>query len=133
MHPETDGKTGKAKTLPRCPKCNLLARPNVCFFSDLYWQPVRTREQHKHYEAFLERANKKNMVILEIGAGTAISTIRIWASRNVVAHAGDVSFVRINLEDSSIADVDFPNSTNISFSDTALNALSQIETAMNNC
>jgi hypothetical protein len=37
------------QSLPRC-ACGLLMRPNVCFFSDLYWVPTRTKAAYARLE-----------------------------------------------------------------------------------
>jgi NAD-dependent SIR2 family protein deacetylase len=74
--------------LPVCPHCGSIARPNILMFYDFAWLPSRNVEQKKRYDAFLEQAS--NLVIIEVGAGTAIPTVR---------HQGDFqygSLIRIN-------------------------------------
>ncbi len=74
--------------LPVCPHCGSIARPNILMFDDFSWLPNRNIEQKKRYDEFLEQAG--DLVIIELGAGTAIPTVR---------HQGDFqygSLIRIN-------------------------------------
>ena len=38
--------------LPTCPRCGLLARPNILMFGDGGWLPGRTDEQERRYAAW---------------------------------------------------------------------------------
>ncbi|HET7776866.1 MAG TPA: Sir2 family NAD-dependent protein deacetylase [Azospira sp.] len=60
--------------LPRCPDCGALARPNVLMFGDWNWQSGRTEVQRQRLENWL--ATVQRPVVIEIGAGTAIPTVR---------------------------------------------------------
>lgn len=60
--------------LPQCPYCGELARPNVLMFYDAEWLPKRTARQREHLEYW--QSSLKTMVVLELGAGTALPTIR---------------------------------------------------------
>ena len=60
--------------LPTCPHCGGIARPNILMFGDWYWNDQRQRDQMAALQAWLDRVS--NAVIIEIGAGTAIPTIR---------------------------------------------------------
>ena len=60
--------------LPRCPDCGALARPNVLMFGDGDWQPRRSEAQRQRLEEWL--ATVQRPVVIEVGAGTAISTVR---------------------------------------------------------
>lgn len=59
---------------PRCPWCGGIARPNILMFGDSDWIEHRSREQGAHLEEWLTKI--KRLVILEIGAGTAIPSVR---------------------------------------------------------
>jgi NAD-dependent SIR2 family protein deacetylase len=65
--------------LPRCPECGGVARPNVLMFNDAVWLSRRTDQQ----EASLQRwsASVGRPVVVEIGAGTALPTIRRFSER----------------------------------------------------
>lgn len=60
--------------LPACPHCGGLARPNILMFGDWHWLSARTDEQEMRLHAFLQQ--HKNPVVIEIGAGVAIPTVR---------------------------------------------------------
>ena len=60
--------------LPQCPYCRALARPNVLMFYDADWVPKRTARQRECLEYW--QSSLKTMVVLELGAGTSLPTIR---------------------------------------------------------
>lgn len=62
--------------LPACPSCGGLARPNILMFSDGGWDDTRTLQQHAGLNAWLARLTRP--AVLEIGAGTAIPSVRIF-------------------------------------------------------
>ena len=66
--------------LPRCPQCGALARPNVLMFGDYGWLARRTDQQEARLRSWL--ASVVRPVIVEIGAGTTLSTIRRFSERH---------------------------------------------------
>lgn len=60
--------------LPACPRCAGLARPNILMFNDSGWVADRTDLQYDRLEAWLHQVRQP--VIIEIGAGTAIPSVR---------------------------------------------------------
>lgn len=62
--------------LPRCPHCGALARPNILMFADAVWQPRRTAAQERRFETWLESRRPDRLAVIELGAGSAISTVR---------------------------------------------------------
>jgi NAD-dependent SIR2 family protein deacetylase len=52
------------------------ARPNILMFGDYAWNDARAMEQEARYHAFLQAVRGKNLVAIEMGAGTAIPTVR---------------------------------------------------------
>ncbi len=80
--------------LPACPSCGALARPNVLMFGDWQWLPHRTAAQERRFEAWLERAAGPRLVIVELGAGTAVPTVRMTAER--LARDSGGTLLRIN-------------------------------------
>ena len=64
--------------LPKCPRCDRLARPNVLMFGDGGWLPSRSLAQDLELRKWLVSlsANGAKLVIIELGAGTAIPTVR---------------------------------------------------------
>jgi NAD-dependent SIR2 family protein deacetylase len=64
-------------TLPRCRRCGALARPNFLLFSDPSWIVARTNAQRLRIETW--RAGPCNPVVIEIGAGLALPSVRMFA------------------------------------------------------
>lgn len=62
--------------LPRCPRCDNLARPNILMFNDWDWLPQRCQDQLVRYQQWLAAAEAKRIVSIEFGAGLAIPTVR---------------------------------------------------------
>ena len=62
--------------LPQCPQCGDVARPNILMFGDPHWIATRSDRQHKRYLDWLERTPSRRLVIVELGAGLAVPTVR---------------------------------------------------------
>ena len=94
VHVEIDEATCRArKPLPSCPSCRGLARPNILMFGDLGWDDSRTDAQHATLGNRLD-AVKGPLVVLELGAGTNVPTVRMFSER--AARAPRRTLVRIN-------------------------------------
>jgi NAD-dependent SIR2 family protein deacetylase len=76
---------------PRCPHCGGLARPNILMFGDWGWIDHRSERQAARLERWLDKARRP--VVIELGAGTAIPSVRHF-SQEVVRRGGRL--VRIN-------------------------------------
>jgi hypothetical protein len=74
-----------------------VARPNVLLFGDGGWVPNRADEQEKRLRSWFESVRESRLVVIEIGAGTAVPTVR-WQSEEVQNLAG-ATLVRINPRD----------------------------------
>lgn len=81
--------------LPSCPSCGALARPNVLMFNDGDWVSVRTEVQQQRLETWL--AGVSQPVVVELGAGTAVPTVRWFGSML------NGPLIRINLRESEIS------------------------------
>lgn len=64
-------------------------------FDDWEWLSDRTEEQERNYKTFLERAKGEKMVIVEMGAGTGVPTIRLMMEEVYNRHPQS-RFIRIN-------------------------------------
>lgn len=89
--PQLDDAGGLVGAPPRCAHCNGPARPAVLFFGDLEWVPARSREQYQRYRDRFAGVSKP--LVLEVGAGSMVPTIRNYAES--VAHV----HVRVTLEE----------------------------------
>jgi NAD-dependent SIR2 family protein deacetylase len=85
--------------LPRCKHCGKIARPNILMFGDYGWIPHRTEKQEFLFEKWLERLliMDYRLVIIEIGAGKAVPTVR-WTSERI-SNKFNAPLVRINPRD----------------------------------
>lgn len=81
--------------LPMCPNCGAVARPNVLMFEDYEFVPSRWQEQQSRYRSWLAGVRHRRLVILEIGAGVAIPTIR-RIGEQLAAECERATLVRIN-------------------------------------
>lgn len=63
-------------TIPLCPKCGDIARPNILMFGDWKWNPKRTLNQETRYNKWKKQNKGKKLLVIELGAGTAIPTVR---------------------------------------------------------
>lgn len=77
---------------PVCPHCSGLARPNVLMFDDWGWIDQRTATQASQQEAWLSAVRRP--VVIELGAGTAIPSVRHFSQR--VIHEFGGRLIRIN-------------------------------------
>ena len=59
---------------PRCPQCGEIARPNILMFGDWHWLDHRTEIQHAALQRWSTEVER--IVVIEIGAGTDIPTVR---------------------------------------------------------
>jgi NAD-dependent SIR2 family protein deacetylase len=73
--------TMRATRIPRCPDCGAVARPNILMFGDFGWIADRTYDQQRRFEAFAQEAVDDGTVVIEMGAGTSIPTIRMTSER----------------------------------------------------
>lgn len=64
--------------LPKCIFCREIARPNILMFGDFEWLPIRKYEQQQRFRHWREHV--KNPVVIELGAGTAIPSVRSFGS-----------------------------------------------------
>ena len=89
-------------TLPHCPHCNALARPNILMFGDWSWNGNRSTEQSLKFQNWILKlkTEKAKLVIIELGAGTAIPSIRL-KSQSLVREL-DARLIRINPRDYNV-------------------------------
>jgi NAD-dependent SIR2 family protein deacetylase len=74
---DVDAETFHARPpFPRCPGCGAVARPNILMFGDGGWIPHRTGGQMRALEGWLETVVGAPAVVVELGAGGAVPTVR---------------------------------------------------------
>jgi NAD-dependent SIR2 family protein deacetylase len=66
-----------AGTLPKCPYCGALARPNVLMFYGGQWVPNRAEEQAVLFHRWLRNISPQELVVVKFGAGRTVPTVRL--------------------------------------------------------
>ncbi len=98
---EVDPSTFRASPpFPSCPGCGGLARPNILMFGDWGWDSGRSQEQFGRLADWLETIASARLVVVELGAGKAIPTVRRF-SEQMVNQFG-ASLVRINVREAAV-------------------------------
>ncbi len=85
--------------LPRCIKCDAIARPNILMFGDWKWIEDREREQRKRFLNFIEKA-ENSLAIIEFGAGLAVPTVRMMGED--ISFAYKAPLIRVNPRDDEV-------------------------------
>jgi NAD-dependent SIR2 family protein deacetylase len=91
---EVDEATMRARNVLRCPRCGAVARPNILMFGDVSWLSERAEAQQRRFEEFLTEHRGRRVVAIEMGAGTAIPSVRTRSDR--IARLPGATLVRIN-------------------------------------
>lgn len=100
---DVDMETFRAEEpLPRCRNCGRIARPNILMFGDCSWIPDRTEKQQANLYSWLRLNRWKRLVVIEIGAGVAIPTVRLFGEMTCREYGG--TLIRINPRDYNIPD-----------------------------
>jgi NAD-dependent SIR2 family protein deacetylase len=77
--------------LPACGRCGGVARPNILMFGDYGWVGDRSQDRLDDLTAWRRRT--RGLVVVELGAGTAVPTVRRQAE---LASASTGALIRIN-------------------------------------
>jgi len=96
--------TMRARAIPRCIACRTVSRPNILMFGDYAWLPERTAEQERRFDRFREECRGRRTVVIELGAGRAIPTIRYASER--LGDEPRTTVIRINPRE---AEIDAPH------------------------
>jgi NAD-dependent SIR2 family protein deacetylase len=118
-----DESSMRAATIPRCPQCGGVSRPNILMFGDWSWLPERTHAQEERFQEFLGQHADGRIAVIELGAGTAVPTIRATSERIGWRYPG-ATVIRINTREPEIA------SPHISLPCGALEGLQRIDAAL---
>jgi NAD-dependent SIR2 family protein deacetylase len=96
-----DENSMRADQVPLCSRCGAVARPNILMFGDYGWIDERTRQQRERFNKFLALQNGKRIVVVELGAGTAIPTVRAMSER--IGAFSRARVIRINPREPQIS------------------------------
>jgi len=113
----------RAGRIPRCPQCGGVSRPNILMFGDWSWLPERTHAQEQRLQQFLDAYDNSRIVVIELGAGSAIPTIRATSER-IGWRYPDATVIRINTREPEIA------APHIGLACGALEGLQRIDAAL---
>jgi NAD-dependent SIR2 family protein deacetylase len=95
-----DEETMRARPpLPACPRCGRVARPNILMFGDGAWVPGHHADTMAAHRAWLRGLDPARLVVLELGAGTAVPTVRRHAE---LASAASGALIRINVREPDV-------------------------------
>ncbi len=111
-----------APPVPRCGKCGRIARPNILMFGDWNWIESRTEAQEARFDHWLKEVGAAPLAVIEIGAGTAVPTVRRLTGR--IAMRPKSRLIRINPHEPEVP----PGHISIPLS--ALDALTRLERAV---
>ncbi len=119
---EVDKKSFRAiGPLPECPNCGAMARPNILMFSDGAYVSKRSDLQAAELKIWLGSLDISRLVVIEMGAGTAIASVRRF---DEALQSRGATLVRINPRESQ-----GPDGT-ISVALGSREALAQIDAAL---
>jgi len=118
-----DETTMRADRAPACPRCQRVARPNILMFGDYSWLHQRTSAQEDNFDNFLQANGSGQLVVIEMGAGSAIPTIRSLSER--LGRLKRARVIRVNPREPQISAPHF------SFAGGALETLDKIESHLN--
>ena len=119
---EIDESTMRSINVPKCPECQRVARPNILMFGDYSWLAKRSSIQEESFDEFLQDNNNKRMVVIEIGAGSSIPTIRNLSEQ--LGQRPQTTVLRINPREPHI------RAPHFSFAGGAVEVLTQIQDAL---
>ena len=102
---EIDMDKFEALDIPQCKYCGDIARPNILMFGDWSWNGDRTRNQENRFNTWLKsiQTDNKKLAIIEIGAGTAIPTIR-QDGEHLAKNFTNCKLIRINPRDFQVSE-----------------------------
>ena len=80
-------------------------RPNILMFGDWHWLEGRSAKQEDRFSDWLEQTDTSRLVIIEVGAGTSIPSVRNFSSR--MKRGYDGTLIRINPREFMGGDIQF--------------------------
>ena len=106
-------------TLPTCSACGGLARPNILMFGDYGWVSRRSARILDALAEWRRGFGGDRLVVLEVGAGTGVPTVRRQAE---LASAAGGTLIRINPREPEVR-----HGRGVSLAMTAAAALSELD------
>lgn len=92
LHPDVDEEHCRLlSALPRCPRCDNVARPNILMLNDDDWNDYAVRRRRMRLEAWLLRVDQ--VVVVELGADRTVPVVR-----NMSEQSGH-RIIRVNMNE----------------------------------
>lgn len=88
-------------SMPKCKKCNQILRPNILLFDDWEFDQTEIIKLENNIDNWLLKNRNFKTVLIEIGAGKNISTIRKY-NENIIKKNLNSKLIRINPNDCDI-------------------------------
>ena len=96
--------SGQRVAAPECPRCHEPSRPAILLFGDesyvesaIFGDQKHSYEQwRQHVHGTLEQSASTRLVVIEIGCGTAVPTVREEAEEYLKGFPEQCSLIRIN-------------------------------------
>jgi len=85
----------ETNNIPLCNSCSNTLMPNILMFGDGFFNESRVLQQNGKFKQWLKSVKNLNVVILEIGVGSTIPTIRNF-NDNYSKKNNNVTLIRIN-------------------------------------
>lgn len=98
IEPRVDDELRWSGALPLCPRCSEIARPDILMFGDDAWVGDHAEVRHAQLLDWLPEVQR--LLVVEIGAGTAVPTLRLFSERLVRQRRARL--VRINTRESDV-------------------------------
>lgn len=86
--------------LPRDPASGKLARPNILMFGDTGWNSRVQDQQQASYAQWLNALAGQRLVVIELGAGTAVPSVRHHAE--FLVNRLEAQLIRLNLREPQV-------------------------------
>ena len=90
-----------ALPLPTHPHLSGTLRPNILMFGDAGWDPERTDAQEHRYHTWWRAQKKRRVLIIEMGAGTSIPSVR-YNSERILHYCPHAKLIRINPREAQV-------------------------------
>lgn len=98
---DVDMTTMLATSYPQCPNCPAPLRPNILMFGDYGFNDGVCAMQQQKWNAFIRAQQDAKVVVIEMGAGTAIPSIR-RIGEHITSQLAAASLIRINPREAHI-------------------------------
>ena len=94
---ELDSESYVWDNVPKCKECKKPVRPNILLFGDYDFIGDRVSQQEAYFRNFLKKHKNSGITVIELGAGTAVPTVRMAGESVFCEPNSKRTWVRINV------------------------------------